>query len=197
MKTFTKAIRLHKIDVKGFSAVYLALSVIVSLCVVLMFRFEGELSQAAIAFDMDTLFGFLTVMAVIMVIKTIASAANTYLQGRFEAETGYKMRGNFAAHFLRARFADVTEKNSGEVLSVFSNDMAQSVKYVSSSVFTILADVLNELILLIYMFTIQPVYTLIFILLIPALVILQVKISEPINKKAMAMSGASQEHDYH
>jgi ABC-type multidrug transport system fused ATPase/permease subunit len=52
------------------------------------------------------------------------------------------------------------------------------------------AEILNVAIVLIYMMTVQPVYTLIFVAMFPALVLMQVLISAPIQKKIAVMSEA-------
>jgi ATP-binding cassette subfamily B protein len=188
MKTFTQTIKLHRINFAGFAFVYALLAIVISVCGVATNVLTGGLSQAALDFDVSLFARFLLTMAGITVVNAVFAALRDFLRGRFEGRAGYKIRGGFAGFFTRLRFGEFSQKNSGEQLSVFSNDLPSAAAYIGESMLSFGAEIINVIIFLIYMFSVQPLYTLIYIVLMPALVLMQVLISAPIQKKMAVMS---------
>ncbi|MDR1663725.1 MAG: ABC transporter ATP-binding protein/permease [Clostridiales bacterium] len=188
MKIFFKTVRQNRLKISGFLTAYTLLAAAYSVCGVLTHKFTGDLSQAALDFDVAVFVRFLGVMAAVMGIRALSAALHKFLEGRFSGNTGYKIRENFAKHFTRVRFSDFSKKIGGELLSVHANDLPSAVSFVSENTPNFVSEFLNVVIVFIYMFTIQPVFTLIFFIMFPLLTLLQVKISAPIQKKAAVMS---------
>ncbi|MCL2593290.1 MAG: ABC transporter ATP-binding protein/permease, partial [Defluviitaleaceae bacterium] len=153
--------------------------------------FVGEMGQAAYQFDTSAILRFLLVLTAIMGIRAIFSASSALFLGRFSGSVGYKFRVNFAKFFLHQPFARLEKANSGENLSIFTTDLPQAVLLVSSGALQMVSDFMLLIVVAVYMFYMNWLYTLIFIASFPVLAIVQVIISAPIQKTAKKASEAS------
>ena len=179
-----KTLAKQRLRYKGFLFFFLLMTLVVSIASVFMTRLTGDMGQAAI--DMDTgmllrLFGLLTG---IMAIRAIASAVSVLFLGRFAGNAGYSFRDNFAKYFLQKPFAAYEGTKSGESLSVFSNDLPAAVELVSNGGIRMIADVITLLVTFVYLVYLNWWLTLIFIASFPILIIMQMLIAIPIQKKS-------------
>jgi len=144
----------------------------------------GEMGQAAYQFDIESIVSSLILLTAVMGARAIFSALNAFLLGRFAGNAGYSFRVNFAKFFLRRPFAKLEKTNSGENLSVFTNDLPLAVQLVSSDILQMINDFTLLIVAMAYMFYMNWLYTLIFIAMFPILAIVQALISSPIQKAA-------------
>jgi len=144
----------------------------------------GEMGQAAYQFDTESIMHFLLILTAIMGVRAIFSALNALLLGRFAGKAEYNFRVNFVSFFLRQPFSKFEKTSSGERLSVFTNDLPDAVSFVSIGTLSIISDFILLIVVLVYMFFVNRLYTLIFIGTFPVLVFVQVLISIPIQKAA-------------
>jgi len=168
----------------GFFLYFIVSSLIVSAGFVLSQIMVGEMGQAAYQFDTGAILNFLLLLTAVMVVRAIFSALNALFLERFSGKAEYNFRVNFAKFFLRQPFANFEKTSSGENLSVFANDLPQAVSFVSNGTLRIISDFILLIVVLVYMFYINWLYTLIFLASFPVLVFVQVLISSPIEKSA-------------
>jgi len=148
------------------------------------------MGQAAYQFDMNVITNSLILFTGVMGTRAVFSALNSLLLGRFAGRAGYSFRVNFTKFFLRKPFSKLEKTNSGENLSVFTNDLPLAVELVSSGILQMIGDFTLLIVAIVYMFYMNWLYTLIFIAMFPVLVVLQSLISSPIQKAARIQQDA-------
>jgi len=153
-----------------------------------MTRLTGDMSQAAIDFDTATLSRFLGIITALMAVQAVSAAISALVLGRFAAKAGYRFRDNFARYFLRIPFAQLEKDSTGESLSIYTNDLPRAITFVSQGGMQMVADFLALIVTFVYMLILAPVHTLIFFGMFPVLIVMQVLISAPIQKKNIIMS---------
>jgi len=179
-----KTLANQRLRYKGFLFVFLFLALIVSVASVFMTRLTGDMGQAALDMDTGVLFRFFGIITGLMIIRAVASAASALILGRFAGRAGYRFRDSFAKYFLQKPFAAFEGVKSGESLSVFSNDLPAAVQLVSNGGIRMIADIISLLVTFVYMLFFNWWLTLIYFASFPVLIILQVLVSVPIQKKS-------------
>ena len=167
---------------------YVLSAVTVSIAVVLTTHFTGEVSQAALGFDSDAIFGFLRTISIIASIQAFFSALGAWLGGRFLGKANYRFRENFIRHFLRLPFSNLEKKSSGSTLSVYTNDLPKAAEFVADGGLMMISDIAAILVSFIYMTTVNSAFTLVFFAMFPILTFVQFKMSTPLQQKAQEMS---------
>lgn len=188
IKTFFAAIKRNEIKFGGFAAFYISAAIVTTVCGIFVEKLTGDISQAAVEFDVDVILQFIAAMAVVTVIKVLSVVLTSYFSGRFTGKATYKIRENFAKHFLRIPYLDFEKKNSGAMLSLYSNDLPQAAAFLTTGVPGFVSDVVSIIAAIVFMLTISPLYTLIYFAMFPVLIFLQIKISVPIQKKSIKIS---------
>jgi len=122
-----------------------------------------------------------------MIIQAISSAASALYIGRFAGKAGYRFRENFVRFFLRKPFAAYEGTKSGEALSVYQNDLPSAVQLVSNAGIRMIADIILLLVTFAYMIYLNWWLTLIYFASFPVLIIVQVLLATPIQKKQQAI----------
>jgi len=175
---------------KGFLILYLLLALVIAVASVVITRLTGDLGQAAIDVSPNVLVRFIIIISAVTLLQTIASAVSALLLGRYAGRAGYRFRDNFAKYFLQKPFAAFEGANSGESLSVFTNDLPSTIdlvgdsdRSVSGSALRMIADFITIIVVFIFMMTISVPLTLILFVSFPVLVAMQIIISIPIQKK--------------
>ena len=175
---------------KGFLVLYLLLALVIATASVITTRLTGDLGQAAIDVDSNVLVRFIIIISLVTLLRAIASAVSALLLGRYAGRAGYRFRDNFAKYFLQKPFAAFEGSNSGESLSVFTNDLPSAVdlvgdsdRSVSGSALRMIADFITIIVVFVFMMTISIPLTLILFVSFPVLVAMQIIISIPIQKK--------------
>jgi len=184
MGLFLKTLKRQQLQYKGFFVFFLLMALVVSVASVLMTRLTGDMGQSAIGMETDVLLRLFAILTGVMVIRAIASAASALYLGRFAGKAGYRFRENFAKYFLQKPFSEFDGAKSGETLSIFSNDLPNAVELVSNGGIRMISDVITLLVTLAYMLYLNWWLTLIFLISFPILVVMQVLISVPIQKKS-------------
>ena len=165
---------------------FLLLSFVVSVANVLSTRLTGDMGQAANDSDGDLLFHLFVFITIVTVIRAAASAGSALILKRFSANAGYRFRDNFAKFFLQKPFSSFEGSGSGEVLSVFTNDLPASVNLVSNGGVRMIADAITLAVAFVYMLVLNWWLTLIFFVSFPVLVSMQMFLAVPIQKKSEA-----------
>ena len=175
---------------KSFLAIYLILALITSVTIVIITRITGDMAQAALDFDTAVILQLFGLITALYVVRGIASAVSALILGRFAGRAGYRFRDNFAKYFLQKPFAAFEKTNSGESLSVYSNDLPAAVNLVAGGGLQMIADVIMLLVTVVYMLMLNLTLSLIFFASFPVLILLQVVIAVPIQKKEVKRSEA-------
>jgi len=178
-----KTLRKQKLHYKGFLFSFLFLFLIASIANVVMTVLTGDMGQAAVDMDMSVLVHLFVILTGVMIIRAIASAVSALLIGRFAGRAGYRFRETFAEFFLQKPFSKFESVNSGEVLSVFSNDLPNATELVSNGGIRMIADIITLVVAVAYMMYINWWLSLIYFAAFPVLVLMQVLIANPIQKK--------------
>ena len=168
--------------------IFVVLSTAGTVANIFMIRTTGDMSQAALEFDTSHLFNLLIFITVLMAVQAVCAALSALLLGRFSAKVGYRFRDNFARYFLRIPFGELEKDSSGASLSVYSNDLPGAVDFVSRGGLQMVADFITLIATLVFMLTMHWWLTLLFFGMFPVLVVMQVLISQPIQKKRINMS---------
>ena len=179
-----KTLAKQQLRYRGFLCFFLSLSLVAAIASVVITRLTGDMGQAALELDTGVLMQLFGLFTGIMVIRAIASASSALVIGRFAGRAGYSFRDNFVKYFLQKPFSSFEGVKSGESLSVLSNDLPASVELVSNGGVRMIADVLSLVVSVVYMIYINWWLSLIFFALFPVLVIMQVLISNPIQRKS-------------
>lgn len=182
MKTFLDTNRKNGRKFRLFFLVYaiaMAVSVAANLFVT---RLTGEMGQAAVDFDTAAILRLLGLITAISALRAIVSAVAALAVGRYSAKTGFGFRENFAAHFLRLPFSTLEKKNSGEMLSVFTNEVNHATQFVTRGTLELVSDIVSVVASFIFMLTLHWLFTLIFFGMFPVLIIIQMLVAQPIQK---------------
>jgi len=188
IKTFITTLKRNKQGFLGVLSIYMLLSIIVSMTVVVVARLTGEMGEAALAENTTLLFQFLGIITALMALRAVCAAINTLIEGRLGAHAGYRFRDNFARYFLRMPFAQLEKEQTGVSLSIYTNDLPNGVAFVSRFGLLMAADIITLVVTFIYMLMLTPGLTLLFFAMFPVLVVMQVLISGPIQRKQLKMS---------
>ena len=193
IKAFFVVLKKNGLRYRGFMLVYVLVAAVAAATVVTLDLITGQMGEAAHNFDMDTLLWFLVLLTGVSAVQAIAAAASALMMGRFHGRAGYKFRQNFARYFLHVPFGKLEKAGSGESLSLFTNDVPSAANFVSNGNLQMIADLLTLVAALVFMITINPLFTLIFFALFPVLVVMQVFISKPIQKRAATRLEATEQ----
>jgi len=187
MKLTFQTLAKFNLRYKGFLTFYLLAAFIISVVSVFMMRLIGDMGQAAVNMDMNVLLRFFGFVTLLMIIQAIASALSALTIGRFAGKAGYRFREDFVRFFLRKPFAAYEGTKSGEALSVYQNDLPSAVQLVSNAGIRMIADIILLLVTFAYMIYLNWWLTLIYFASFPVLIIVQVLLATPIQKKQQAI----------
>jgi subfamily B ATP-binding cassette protein MsbA len=134
MKTIATIMRKTGMKFKGFMFFYLIISFIVAVAMLFTNIFEGYLAETALASDMTAMRNFLLLITGTIAVRAIFAGMQTFFRRRQVAKAEYSLRNYFIDHFLRAPFSKVEATGSGEVLSVYSNDIENTAMLVVSNI---------------------------------------------------------------
>ena len=154
---------------------------------VVVFALTGSLGQAAELGNTDELWRLLIFISAVVGIEAIAAFINALILGRFGGRVGYSFRRNFANYFLRLPYKKLEQTNSGDNLSIFSNDIPQAVQFASERVLRMIANIFLLIASFIFMMTLNSTFTWIFFGMFPVLTVMQILMSLPIQKKSKTM----------
>ncbi|MCL1998036.1 MAG: ABC transporter ATP-binding protein/permease [Turicibacter sp.] len=188
LKTFFATFRKHGINYKAIYLCYAVMAAIITVAAMLATIISGSMGQSALDGDWDTLVGYLALVSGIFAVRTLFAGLNAYLAGRYAAAAQYKMSHNFARAILKKPFSALEKLNTGEVTSIQQNDLPNAVALISTAGMQTIAEFMFLIVSLGYMFFLQPLFTALFLVLFPLLVVMQVFISKPIQQKQVTMS---------
>ncbi|MCL2008702.1 MAG: ABC transporter ATP-binding protein/permease, partial [Treponema sp.] len=184
MRILFKTLKKQQLPYKKFLFFFLFLSFLVSLARVFMTRLTGDMGQAALNMDTGVLLQLFGIFTCLMLLRAFASALSALFLGRFAGKAGYIFRDNFAKFFLQRPFSAFDGGKSGETLSIFTNYLPASVELVSNGGIRMIADIITLLVTFAYMLYLNWWLTLIFFAAFPVLILMQVLIALPIQKKS-------------
>ena len=188
IKTLFATLKKHRISYAGFYLFYIIAALAISASYVAAQVMTGELGQAAHQMDTEAMVGFLLLLSLILGIRAVFSALSVLFLGRFQGTAAKTFRVNFVKFFLRQPFAKLEKTNSGESLSVFTNELPHAVSLVSQGMLEVVSDGMLLVVSLVYMFYMNWLFTLIFVLFFPVLALVQMAISSPLTKLSKNVS---------
>lgn len=187
MKTILTIMRKTGLKFKGFMFFYLLLSVIVATAMLFTNIFEGYLAETALYSDMTAMRNFLLLITGIIAIRAVLAGMQTFFRRRHVAKAEYALRNHFIDHFLRAPFSKVEATGSGEVLSVYSNDIENSALLIVSNIAFVIEGLAIFAVSLIFLITASTINIGVLVLVFAGmmgLVILSMQPMQRFQKKA-------------
>jgi len=194
MKAFFETLRKNGVRIGGFSAIFLFLAAGIAVAETIRFWLAGALGQAAqnevdaYTQNIDVLLNLLLWLGLVTAILALFSAISAFALGRYSGKLGYTFRKNFARYFLHVPFSKFQAANSGQSLSVFSNDVPAATNFITNGGLQVVGSIFTLIASFVFMFIINSTYTLIFLAMFPVLMVLQIVVSMPIQKKAKIAS---------
>ena len=188
MKTFFATVKKAKPRYRTMILPFLFATILAAVGAVVMNLLSGQISEAAVAMELDTIFRLIALMTGVFVLRAGASAASIVLSARFSAGTGYRLRKLFVDHFLRAPFSVIEKTPSGERLNIYSNDIPNAESLIASGLLGIVADFISFASAFLFLIYISPQHTGILILASIGMVVVQGLISIPLNKVSVKIS---------
>ncbi|MCL2576167.1 MAG: ABC transporter ATP-binding protein/permease [Defluviitaleaceae bacterium] len=188
IKTFLQTLRKNNVRIGGFSVLYMFFAAGVAVFSILSFILVGQLGQTANSefvagtANLDVLLRLLGLLAAVTVGEALFSSLSALALGRKSGYIGHKFRQNFAKYFLYTPFSKFSQANSGQSLSVFSNDVPSAATFITNGMLQTFGSILTLVAAFIFMFTINVTFTLIFLVMFPVLMVMQILLSAPIQK---------------
>jgi len=167
---------------------FLIAVIVASVGAVAMNLLSGQISEAAVAMELDTIFRLIALMTGIFILRAGAAAVATVLLARFSARAGFRLRKLFVDHFLRIPFSVIEKTPSGEQLNIYSNDIPNAESFIASGLLGIVVDFISFVSAFLFLIYISPQHTGILILAAIGMVIVQGLISIPLHKVEVKMS---------
>jgi len=146
------------------------------------------MSEAALIGDTQELTRFILLITGLLVIRTAASAASTLILARFSAKAGFRLRALFVNHFLRVPFSKLEKTPSGELLSIYSNDVPHASNLVAAGLLGLVGDLIMFLSAFSFLIWISPGVLGSAALAVLGMLVLQVLLSLPIQKGQVKVS---------
>ncbi|MCL2364916.1 MAG: ABC transporter ATP-binding protein/permease [Defluviitaleaceae bacterium] len=188
MKTILTTMKKAGQRYRGFLLFYTLACAILSVGLVLTNRLQGEMGEAALGHDVDTLIWLLVLVSGITIIRAICSALSTLWLARFSANAGFNLRLYFIRHFLGAPFAKVEEAGSGESLSIYSNDIPEAANLISDGIMNVISGFISFAVSLVFLLMISPLYTGALVVAFIVMFALVIILSMPMRKHAEEQS---------
>ena len=182
MKTLAKIMKKTDLRFRGYMLFLALAAAIGAVGMIATVRIEGEMAEAALYGDTSTLVRWLLIVTGIIAVRAIFSGLSTLLTAKLSARAGYSLRRHFISHFLRAPFAKVKQAGSGEVLSVYSNDVPSAAELITREVIGVIDGFFMFAVSLIFLLTVSPTYTGILVLVFLGMLILIIIIMQPLTR---------------
>jgi len=190
MKAFYTVLKRTKLRYSTIILPYIVVVIVMSAGHVTMNYLSGQMSEAAVNGNVDALVRFIALITGVLVLRASASAISTIMVARFSAKAGFRLRELFINHFLRVPFAKLEKTPSGEQLSIYSNDIPQSVHLVASGILGLVADFISFVSAFVFLIYISPQFTGVLFLAAIGMIVAQLLLSMPLQKISVKMSEA-------
>ena len=171
-----------KIRYKGFYTFFAFSSLLTSIAMIVTQVLVGEMGQAAYEGEIRLLISLLLILSAVSLVEIVFSPLRAFFMERFTGKVQYNIRRRFAKFFIRIPFSKLEKMNSGENLSVFSNDMGSTINFITDGILNFVTQFGLLLIIFVYMFIINWQSTLIFIIAFPICIVIQSITSAPLQK---------------
>ena len=188
MKTFFTIIKKAKPRYRTVILPFLFVTIITSVGAVIMNLLSGQISEAAVAMELDTIFRLIALMTGIFVLRAGSAAAATVMAQYFCVRTMCRLRSLFVDHFLRVPFSVIERTPSGEQLNIYSNDIPNAESFIASGLLGIITDFISFASAFLFLIYISPQHTGVLVLASIGMVVVQGLISIPLNKVSVKMS---------
>ena len=184
--TFNVLKRFLKVIGKG--NIWLTVTIIASLfggiSSILLARGIKDMSNAAMAHEMNVLLNSLYVILIAMGIDVSMSMLKTYSSGRFTNYSIMVFRNICQEHIARFRMNQEGESRSGDLLSRMSNDMREVQWFVSGTLINLLSGIIMFITAITYMFILNWKLTLLGSILMPVFTIIVAKVSKKVESQS-------------
>ena len=187
IKVFFETLKKYNIKYKIFLFFFIILTLASSLAFFAVELVTGNMAQAAYEFDISLMLNLFLLLSGVTLIRAVSSALTVLYLNRFEVKVSYTFRSYFAKYFLMLPFNKFEKVNSGKSLSILSNDLPSVAKFVSSGGLQMASDFIFFLISMILMFFVNWIYSLVFFVIFPFLIMLQASLAKPMEKHSANM----------
>ncbi|MCL2014637.1 MAG: ABC transporter ATP-binding protein/permease [Defluviitaleaceae bacterium] len=187
MRAFFTTLKKNQIRYKSVYLAYIIIAAVITVSAVAATIISGQMGQSALDGDLDTLLGYLAIVSGLFAIRIVASGLDAYVRERYTGNVLYKLSHNFASHIIKKPFSQLEKLNAGEVVSIQQNDLPAAASLLGLVGMQTISEFMILIVSLAYMFFLQPFFTTLFVLLFPLLVVMQIFVSKPIQKKQIAV----------
>ena len=182
MKTIFTIMKKTELRFSGLFVFYLVAAIILAVAMVFTNRMEGNMAEAALLSDIPELIRLLTLITALIAIRLLFSGLSTLFAARFAAKANYNLRRNFIEHFLRAPFSTVEKTGSGEILSVYSNDIGGATTLVTGHITSVIEGVATFIASVTFLLMTSLFYTGVLVVSFLFIMLLIVLVIQPLNR---------------
>ena len=181
IKVFRSTLTRYRTKFLVFGALYALLAVLGAVSNTIALRVMGDMTQAADAGE-TVLKDFFIILAVTSAVGVLAGALSELMSKRKLKHVESAMRQSFAQRLARVDYKTLSGKNSGEGASIFSNDLPLAASFATTNILAQVSQIVTLIVATVFMLYINWWVTLIYFAMFPLLVLLQAKISVPIEE---------------
>jgi len=186
MKTIQKIINIFSIKYHYYLIPYILIITIVAISDVYITKLTGTIGQSAV--NQQSIQSFITTMSFLIIIKLLFGSIQNYFKKQQNAKIYTTFKNAYTNHLLNIKYNQITKQKSGELLSIFTNDLKSSAELLSDDIPNVLFEFITFIISIIFMASINLRLTCLFIILYPILSFVQIKVSAPIQKQQINVS---------
>ncbi|MCL2030767.1 MAG: ABC transporter ATP-binding protein/permease [Oscillospiraceae bacterium] len=188
IKAFFSTLRTYRLKYARFAALYILPAAAAAVAGLLSARATGDMAQAAELGLDGEMMGFLLVLAVAGAAQVLLDSLTALLRQRAFGAAIHRIRAVFTRRLLDMPYRDFAAKNSGEGVSLFTNDAPLAAEFVTTQALAQISQFATLLVSAVFMAYINGWLTLVYFALFPLLAVFQAKLSAPIGKKRLVVS---------
>ena len=188
IKTLKNSLNRYNLKYARFAMLYIILAAIAAAAGTLTAISTGNMTQAAELGMSKEMMNFLIILAASSLIKALIDGITALLRQKSFGRAIHSIRSVFVRNLLSMPYEKFSEKNSGEGVSLFTNDVQKATNFVTNHILSQISQLITLLISAAYMMYINWWLTLAYLALFPLLALIQAKMSAPIAEKAIYAS---------
>ncbi len=181
--------RVRKRDISSFM-VFLITAVILNITKLLSASISGNLGQDAFLRNVDAVSAYLSAMALIAISSIVAGSLNWWFNIRRSGRTAYSLDASLAKYLLGISYKDLTNRSSGDYLSLNPGGVDTLSSFAGNDIYNYGRELIGLAAAIVFMVKINWVLTLVYLAAFPLIILLQSRVSKPIEKQQKKVSEA-------
>lgn len=203
VQSFTKLMMPYVLENKMSILIVLILVVLSNALLLAIPVYTGTAIDSMIDFNVDfeTLYKSVILVCLLAFLGYLCEAVRGILMVKVSQKIVYNLRRDVFSHLLKLKLSFVEDSSRGDIINRVSIDIDQISTVISSDLITVITSIVTIIIAFFMMIVVSPYMTLIYVLIIPALIVISRKISArtkrlySASKRSMGiMSGKAEEN---